>query len=741
MSEVDELPALREELARLQAELAEATQLESSARSEFHELSDKIVFDEYSTILSALAPPRQPRAKRPFPRLLAGSDEEFESMEDAPDAFSFMSLMQASTGNEVSLRALAAKLPHVHALSSHNMEELLQLAPRLPLSGEGRWAVLTAMAARLHREVVRGRWQPTAAMFAGVASVYLNVEPQCFSSAVLDDLVDLLAREGFARLGVWPAAQQAEIAFFIGTHGQENRSAVTYLQGLLVWLGNNSYNEDLYSPRVIWQMIGALRLGKQQVSPNLASQLTVTAERAISKPLLIVNRSNTDLHSLAIELSEIRARGTGSLWATLVEKLTHGAPAIFEVPNTINACISMGYSHDTLISSNTAALKRHLAKISKPSELTEIAKALYTCGERSVGVCKLLFDRKDLIESNAECCWAVLAAAAVVSSEGTTLPEGLLTLRKLENSHDFVDSPGVSAERKLLVTLAMLPNSPHAASLAAAVAGEPSTASTRAPVERLRGLLDLLGLSDAEHDAVADGVRVDACFTIHKVAILVESDPLYNVSVKRFQISGITSLRQTVLNRKGWKVVTFVSELHPDDKVALAFLLDHLRKIPYTAVARVASAEDTKKLVNGQRLKVLQIRDLVMVEVARFLLTVLRGGVTIDVLDLSNLGLTDYITEVICEFAVTYMSKYPLAKIDLSGNALTTGFLRRLVHSVKALGSINRSVEVDLTENKLEETDAGDNLDMNPAQVRIVYGPNPGTPDQGLTVYLVGVRS
>jgi len=735
MSEVDELPALRDELARLQAELLEATAEEAAARAEFDELSDRMVFDEYCTILGSLAPPRQPRTKRPFARLLQGSGDEFDSTEDAPDAFSFMSLMQASTGNEVSLRVLAAKLPHVHALSSHNMEELLQLAPRLPPAGEGRWAVLTAMACRLNREVLKGRWTVTCEILSGVATVYLGAESQNFSSEVLADLVDLLAREGQLRMGTMPAAQQAELAYFVGKHGAGFQSATAYLQSLMQWLGLNSYNEDLYSPRVIWQMIGGLRLGRQQVSPNLASQLTVTAERAITKPLL--QKASTDLHLLAIELSEIRARGTGSLWSTLVEKLTHGAPAIFEVPNTLNACISMGYTHDNLVSSNPSALKKHLGKITRPADLVEIARAFYLSGEKNAAVCKILFDRRDLLDVSPECSWAVLAAAAV-ASEGTAIPEGLLMLRKLENSPDFLEASSVCAERKLIVTLALLPNSPQANALTAASAAEPKSQTVKPAVERLRGLLEMLGLSDAELDAVADGVRVDACFTAHKTVVLVESDALYNVTPKRFQGSGITALKMALLLRRGWKVVLFVSEQHTDDKAALTYLGDTLRKIPHTATVCVSSPEDMKRLPNGQKLKVLKLKDLAMVEVARFLLSVLRGSITIDVLDLSNLGMTDYITEVICEFAVTYMSKYPLARVDLSGNLLTRGFLKRLLHSLKALGAVNRSVEVVVSENKMEEEEA-ELVDIAPTPVRVVHGPNPGPPDLGLTVYLIGV--
>ena len=728
-SEIDELPLLREELARLQAELTDATALEAAAREEFDELNDRIVFDEYSAILASLAPPRQPKSKKPFPRLMA-EDDDFS--EDAPDAFAFMSLMQASTSNEVSLRALASKLAHVQALSSHNMEELLQLAPRLPATGEGRRSVLLAIASRLHREISRGRWQATSAMLAGVASVYFNMETEGIN---VDYLIELLAREGNARMGVWPAAQQAEIAIFVGKHGAGQNAANQYLNSLLAWLGTNSYNEELYSPRIIWQMVGALRLGKLQVSANLASQLTVTAERAITKPLISMNKNNTDLHYLAIELAEIRARGTGSLWTTLVEKLTHGAPAIFEVPNTLAACISMGYAHDSLISSNAVALKKHLAKITRPADLIEIAKALTACGDKNATVCKALFERKDLMESSPECCWAVLTAAAVVSCDGTSIAEGALMLRKIENLPEFQEA--VSAERKLLVTLGLSPGSSMANTLAAAATAEPrQPTAAKPPVERLRSLLDVLGLSDVELDSVADGVRVDACFPAFKTAVLVEAEPLYNVSVKRFQVTGLTSLRNSVLTRRQWKVISFVSELHPDDKVAVSYLLEHLRKIPYTSVARIASVEDAKRLVTGQRLKVLQIRDLAMVEVARFLLSVLRGSVTIDVLDLADLGLTDYITEVVCEFAVTYMGKYPLGRIDLSGNQLSMGFLQRLLHSLKALGTISRSVEVVLTNNKIDEPLPNSEQTY---PVRLFSGPNPGTTEQGITVYLIGL--
>ena len=129
MSEVDELPAMREELARLQAELAEVSAMEATARSEFEQMQETIVFDEYSKILSALAPPRQLVQKKAFPRLLG--DDETEKIEDAPDAFAFMSLMQATAGDDLALRARAAKLPHVYLLTAQHIDELLQLAPQV----------------------------------------------------------------------------------------------------------------------------------------------------------------------------------------------------------------------------------------------------------------------------------------------------------------------------------------------------------------------------------------------------------------------------------------------------------------------------------------------------------------------------------------------------------------------------------------------------------------------------------
>jgi hypothetical protein len=399
----------------------------------------------------------------------------------------------------------------------------------------------------------------------------------------------------------------------------------------------------------------------------------------------------------------------------------------------------MGYTHDALISSNSALLKRHLSRITGPLELMEIARALSICGDKSVSVCKQLFDCKEILESSPEACWAVLTAAAVVSCEGNSITEGALMLRKIESIPEFHEHAGVSAERKLLVTLGLSPGHSQSAALIAAVIAESSandSSKLRPPVERLRFLLDSLGLSDAELDSFADGVRVDACFAAQRTVILVESDPLFNVSVKRFQTSGMTALRTSVLSRRGWKVVSFVSELHPDDKIAAAHLLDHLRKIPYTAVANISSVEDSKKLVSGQRLKLLKVRNLAMVDVARFLLSVLRGNLIIDNLDLAELGMTDYVTEVICEFALTYISRNPLAKIDLSDNQLSVGFLQRLLHSLKGLGSLNRSIEVVLNNNKIEKPLPSSEQTY---PVKLVLGPNPGTPDSGITVYLIGI--
>ena len=728
----DEAGALREELRRLQSELAEVTVSEASLRAEYDAFNEKVILSEYTTILSALAPPKRVkiRGKSPFPRLFASDGDNamqiaahssVEEEEDAPDAFAFMSLMQASTSNEISLRALARKLPYVAALSSHNIEELLQLVPRLPV-GLAREEVLLAMGSRFVREVSEGGWSSSGGLFAGIASVFSS------ERTVPKGVAELIAREAVSRLGIWSAAQHGEIAFFLAKH---LRNDLTYLNGLLSWLTANSYAEELHSPRVIWQMVGALRLAGISISTNLASQLTVSAERAISKPLLGALRNSIDLHQMAIELAAVRARGTGSLWTTLVEKLAHTNPAIFEVFGTLSACLGMSYTHDALIGSNLQALRKHVVKATS-EELAEIADSIVISGERNVAVCRALFERKEFFETSL--AWSVLSAAAcVAAAEGTTIAEGLILLKKIEND------TSIQASRKLLIYLGLSPSNPLIPVLTTSAISElkdRSNSLKQVVNDRVKSLLDLLGFDELEQDYCGEGISCDFAFLAHKTCIIVENEPLYNVSQKRYQSRGWTNLKGACLSRKGWKVVLFISELYAEEKSATAYLSEQLRKVPYTSVARISSVDDSRKLLASQRLKSLVIRNIPLVEIAKLLLQVLRTGVTFDILDLADNSLPDFITEVLAEFIVTYMAKNSLNRVDLSNNHLTDSFLQRVLHAMKGLGGANKTVEIIIGGNKIEN-----GLPMADA-VKVVAGENPGSNNEtGITIFLVGLKA
>ena len=740
---IDDTSSLKEELRLLQAELYKIGEEEAAVRAQYIELYETTLTSEYQSVLDSLsAPPR----KRPFPGLLGS-----QTQETAPDAFLFMSLMQASAADEIALKAVCRKLPFVHNLSAHHAEELLQIVPRTPSNGTARGEFLRALIFRFQQEILAGSWTRTGSLFSAVA-VVLQAELElagspvksipdnfCIPFKLLAEVIDILAKEAYSKLGTWPATQQSEVALLIGTvAGSVDHEAVSrdeslpasflpgcayYLSHLLNWLQTNSYNEELYSPKVIWQILGALRKGRLPVSANLASQLTVSAERAISKPLVGSTRSSTDLHLMAIELAAIRARGTGSLWSTLVEKLAHGSPAIFEVSGTLTACVGMGYTHDQLMS-NMVAFKRFLSRAT-PAEFSEIAETMAICGEKNVATLRSLFDRKEYLEI-PQVAWAIVGACAVyAANEGNAIPDSIIALKKTDTDGN---SQFISAERKQLIYVGLQPGGAQQQAIPE-LNRKQSVAS-----EKLNALLTLLGYTDAELSYVSEGLVIDVAFPAHRIAILVESEALYNVSHKRHQARGWTTLKGFALNRKGWKVVTFVPESFQDEKAMISYMTENLKKIPYSATLKLATIDDAKKLNVGQRLRNLVIRDLSLVDIAKVLLHMLRSNITVDVLDIADCGLSDYATEVICEFVLTYLTKYPLSRLDVSYNCLSDSFLQRLLHSLKSLTGANRSLEVVLIGNRLESA-------MPPLAdpVKVVIGENTGAAETGTTVYLIGM--
>jgi hypothetical protein len=667
--DLDDLAGLKVQISQLESELDLSFKQQEQLRNEFLDFQQRTLISEYTSLLKGL------------------------STAQAPDAFAFMSLMHLSVDDRVAIIALAEILENVPDLTVNHVEEIFSIYPRIQY-GDARNILLNSVSSRLFSQLDKKTWIPTSGVMAAVALVYSK-------QGAPSELADLICHYATQYIGKWPIAHLAEIAAFVAVYESDNVS--NFMQCLLGWLQANAYVDELAYPRVICSLLSAFRKFRISIPQNLSSQLTITAEKAVSRLSSYTAKVNHELHLLVCEMAHIRARGTGSLWLVLVDKLAHATPAAFEIPHTVSAILAMGYTHENIYSSNLPALKRFVSQPDTTLDnFIELLENISIMGEKSLVVIRTMYDRKDFIDTSPAAFWAFLAACAVVSAQGTSVSEGVVLYRKA----DSFETPGISSTSKLLIGLALSPNFVSQSIV------QSSTEELEATVNedsinllpRIKGVMSLLGIAEHSYRSgfISEGILIDVAFPKDKVAIIFENNPLFSVTLRRFLVRGWTTLKLYNLNRRGWKVYPWIPELYSDEKSAAIYLMECLKRVPLSLEIFVKSSEDVKLIRPGQRSKSISVKGLSMVEVARCLLSILRNNLQTDFLDLADCGLTDFMTDVLDEFLITYIGKFSLNRVDLSRNSLTDSFLQRFLTALKQTPTNNRVIEVSMAGNLID---------------------------------------
>ncbi|KAF4666580.1 hypothetical protein FOL47_004025 [Perkinsus chesapeaki] len=541
----------------------------------------------------------------------------------------------------------------------------------------------------------------------------------------------------------------------------DKTSASLFLNHLVDWLGATlvvpthgihsaatapgGVYDQLSRARPLWQIIRAVAC-LPVVDQPLVTALANMTERAVKSS----SARPADTQQLAKHLAKLlikRAKASGAgpgqnmataggasngLWTILTDRIVRGQGPI-SVPGAIKALMSLGTTHDSLVS------KRPLTKLEKASDVEELAEAIALATDPRSNTCKRLFaEKRALYETDAKAIFAVLSASAVTAAEhGTGSPEATMLLRQHRQRILDLNEEDAPAWKRLLVWLCLLPSDTVALnSLKKSMEEEMGKEKGVAPgVQRVRDVMALLGYSSESitYDYVVDGVvKADIALPQYMTAIVIEPQALFNVHSKRYQRTGWTLLRVKALQQKGWQVIGPVvpesfrsEEASADSKQPgslVQFLNDQLNDVPYDACITIDGDVDreelsksvgsmglgvgvgTKLMPGGQRIKKLVVANCKMPLVAKILLTMLRLGTTVDMIVLKNLGLTDNMTDVLSEFIMTYVLRHPTLSLDLSENHLTDVCANRLLTAVST-GASGARVSLWLGGNCIKEAE------------------------------------
>ncbi|KAF4752516.1 hypothetical protein FOZ63_024856 [Perkinsus olseni] len=180
--------------------------------------------------------------------------------------------------------------------------------------------------------------------------------------------------------------------------------------------------DQLSRARALWQIIRAVAC-LPEVDQPLVTALANMTEKAVKNSAA----RPADTQQLAKHLARLltkRARASGavtgqgiaiagggsvSLWTTLTDRIVRGQGPI-SVPGAIRALMSLGTTHDSLVS------KRPLTKLERASDVEELAEAIALATDPRSNTCKRLFaEKRSLYESDAKAIFAVLSASAVTA--------------------------------------------------------------------------------------------------------------------------------------------------------------------------------------------------------------------------------------------------------------------------------------------------------------------------------------
>ena len=657
---------------------------------------------EYALLLSSLS------SSSPFETLMEETEPQSPPV---PDAFTFFGLIQAFMEDGKVLKCLCAIFDQISSVTLTQLEDTLTMVPRLE-DLTSRNLLLDCVVRRMCREMAEGRVRGTDAL---VEACRLLRE---YGVVGHEAVLALANSVGVDQLTSWAPHVHAEVASYV-IFGQKCERCV-YLEKVGPALAAQLEESDLVAaPRIISQTMGILAYIGETV-PNAV--WVAAAERSLRAQQLPVgfSRRSTDLHHLAIALADSNLESR-TVWTVLAERLSQSLP-LFEVPGTVAAFTKMNCTFESLFG-NIAAFRKRVQAITVPSDLVELADHLILAGDKSTGsvITRTLMERRDSyvpVSEDAEdvkhvdLLTRVLLASVVASVDsGTVIPEAILLLRKFQKPISAL-LEGKQEELALLFHV-LLP----AATPALHPTLHPAIPSQPHPIHaRIEKVLDILGFSSAHPDSLLErnhvlegGLTVDFAFPEFKTGVVVEPNAVALLSAKRNVLRGMTALKVNVLvQRKGWKIVLVVPEMHPDDKSLTSLLSEPLKKVPINSVLEFRSMEGMTLNI-AQRIRQLRITCSSLVEIAKFLFLILKYSIVVQEFAF-EVRLTDqFLNLVFADFLSTYLVKNKAGlRLVLTKNVFSAEAVLKMLEAVNAIAGNSGGIgtlELDLGRKGLEPDD------------------------------------